>query len=485
MNNDIINYIAYFILISTTFGHISTKSYETLSLFIATFILVHKIYDNIVLSTIISISLSSFYKTFINKKEGMEDHHEIINQTRNQHLGISTNGNGSSDTSNGSSDASNGSSDASNGSSDASNASSDASNGSSTDASSTDASFNDASFNDASSGSYGDMLEDSDESAESTYNNTITNVDGSSYSCKAHNNSSPAAVALCDAGHQKVSTDICSTGCAASQKINGFYVCCVGNCPVCGGTISGNKGYNAATGETTTEYTGGAKSSYYTRSDTDGDGEDETTYISQDRWDLWAQQLRSDAALALQDISDNTNIFTTTLLWDACANGIHSYLYNIEESILPDDETTSVPGTSGTGKIIRISRFAKPDPCTDDDDSDFNPCNEDLESIANVRYRLGEYYYNNAPPDNYTDDNWKLAARQFNMVDKLVDFVLDNHSYTTTTSPFTGKRKTSGFSSNNQLRKRINNSKIKKETTTISHAIMSAWDAFKNEIRAN
>ena len=69
MNNDITNYIVYFILISTTFGHISTKSYETLSLFIASLILVHKIYDNIVLSTVISISLSSFYKTFINKKE--------------------------------------------------------------------------------------------------------------------------------------------------------------------------------------------------------------------------------------------------------------------------------------------------------------------------------------------------------------------------------------------------------------------------------
>ena len=459
MNNDIINYIVYFILISTTFGHISTKSYETLSLFIATFILVHKIYDNIVLSTVVSISLSSFYKTFINKKEGMEDHHEIINQTRNQHLGISTNNDTSSDVNNTSSDVNNTSSDVNNTTSD---------------------------VNDTTSRGYGDVLDDSDESAASRYNYNIANVDSSSYSCKAHNNSSPAAVALCDAGHQKVSTDICSTGCAASQKINGFYVCCVGNCPVCGGTISGDRGYNAATGQRTTEYTGGARSSYYTQSDTDGDGQDETTYISQDRWDLWAQQLRSRAALALQDISDNTNIFTTTLVWDASANGIHSYLYNSEESTLPDDQTTSVPGTSGTGVIIRISRFAKPDPCTDDDDSDdFNPCNEDLETIANVRYRLGEHYYNNAPPDNYSDDNWKLASRQFDMVDQLVEFVLDNHSYNTTTSSFTGKRKTSGFSSNSQLRKRINNSKIQKETTTISQAIMSAWDAFKNEIKAN
>ena len=129
--------------------------------------------------------------------------------------------------------------------------------------------------------------------------------------------------------------------------------------------------------------------------------------------------------------------------------------------------------------------FAKPDPCTDENaDDDFNPCNEDLESIANIRYRLGEYYYNNAPPDNYSDDNWKLASRQFDMVDQLVDFVLDNHSYTITSS-FTGKRKKSGFSSNSKLRKRINNSKIQKETTTITHAIMSAWDAFKNEIKAN
>ena len=70
------------------------------------------------------------------------------------------------------------------------------------------------------------------------------------------------------------------------------------------------------------------------------------------------------------------------------------------------------------------------------------------------------------------------------MVDQLVDFVLDNHSYTITSS-FTGKRKKSGFSSNSKLRKRINNSKIQKETTTITHAIMSAWDAFKNEIKAN
>ena len=457
MNNDITNYIVYFILISTTFGHISTKSYETLSLFIASFILVHKIYDNIVLSTVISISLSSFYKTFINKKEGMEDHHEIINQTRSQHLGISTN-NTASDTDN------NTSSDNNNTTSDNNNTSSDTDNNTSSD---TD--------NNTASGSYEDMLEDSDESAVSTYNNTITNVDDSSYSCKAHNNSSPTAVALCDAGHQKVSTNICSTGCAASQKINGFYVCCVGECGSCGtDTITDNRGY-----------TGGATSSYYTQSDTDGDGEDETTYISPDRWDLWAQQLRSRAALALQDISDNQDIFATTLEWDASANGIHSYLYNNEESTLPDDQTTSVPGTSGTGEIIRISRFAKPDPCTDENaDDDFNPCNEDLESIANIRYRLGEYYYNNAPPDNYSDDNWKLASRQFDMVDQLVDFVLDNHSYTITSS-FTGKRKKSGFSSNSKLRKRINNSKIQKETTTITHAIMSAWDAFKNEIKAN
>ena len=159
-----------------------------------------------------------------------------------------------------------------------------------------------------------DMLEDSDESAVSTYNNTITNVDDSSYSCKAHNNSSPTAVALCDAGHQKVSTNICSTGCAASQKINGFYVCCVGECGSCGtDTITDNRGY-----------TGGATSSYYTQSDTDGDGEDETTYISPDRWDL-GHNSRSRATLALQDISDNQDIFATTLEWDASANGIHSY----------------------------------------------------------------------------------------------------------------------------------------------------------------
>ena len=31
-----------------------------------------------------------FYKIFINKKEGMGDHHELVNQNRNQHLGIST-----------------------------------------------------------------------------------------------------------------------------------------------------------------------------------------------------------------------------------------------------------------------------------------------------------------------------------------------------------------------------------------------------------
>ncbi len=71
------------------------------------------------------------------------------------------------------------------------------------------------------------------------------------------------------------------------------------------------------------------------------------------------------------------------------------------------------------------------------------------------------------------------------MVDQLVDFVLDNHSYTTTTSSFTGKRKISGFSNNNKLRKKINNSRINKETTTISQAILSAWEAFKNEIKAN
>ena len=238
------------------------------------FILVYKICDNIVLSTVISISLSSFYKTFINKKEGMEDHHEIINQTRSQHLGISTN-NTASDTDN------NTSSDNNNTTSDNNNTSSDTDNNTSSD---TD--------NNTASGSYEDMLEDSDESAVSTYNNTITNVDDSSYSCKAHNNSSPTAVALCDAGHQKVSTNICSTGCAASQKINGFYVCCVGECGSCGtDTITDNRGY-----------TGGATSSYYKQSDTDGDGEDETTHITR-RWDL-GQRLRS-RPLALQDISDN------------------------------------------------------------------------------------------------------------------------------------------------------------------------------------
>ena len=484
MNNDIINYIVYFILISTTFGHISTKSYETLSLFIASFILVHKIYDNIVLSTVISISLSSFYKTFINKKEGMEDHHEIINQTRSQHLGISTNNNTTSDNNNTTSDNNNTTSDNNNTTSDNNNTTSDNNNTTSDNNNTTSDNNNTTSnANNASYISYRDMLEDSDESAASTYN-TSTNVDDSSYSCKAHNNNSPAAVALCDAGHQKVSTDICSTGCRATQQMvyrddatgieQAFNVCCVGECGSCGTeTITDNRGY-----------TGGATSSYYTQS-VDSDGELETTYISPDRWDLWAQQHRSNAALALQDISDNQDIFATTLEWDASANGIHSYLYNNEESTLPDDQTTSVPGTSATGEIIRISRFAKPDPCIDENtEDDFNPCNEDLESIANIRYRLGEYYYNNAPPDNYSDDNWKLASRQFYIVEQLVDFVLDNHSYNTTAS-FTGKRKKSGFSSNSKLRKRINNSKIKKETTTITQAIMSAWDAFKNEIKAN
>ncbi len=443
MNNDIIKYVAYFILISTTFGHLSTKSYETLSLFIATFILVYKIYNNIVIATAVSIFLSSFYKTFINKKEGMEDHHQIINQTRNQHLGISTNNDESTSTTT-------------------------PTNNSDTSSTTTNNDENGSTTNNYDpSGTYQEILEDVDENAESTYDNDITDVDDSSYSCKAHKNTSPAAVALCDAGHQKVSTDICSTGCAASQKINGFYVCCVGNCPVCGGTVSDN-----------TDYTGGASSSYYTQTDTDGDGEEETTYISEDRWDLWAQQLRNKASLAILDISDNTDEFTTPLFWDADASGIHSELYNNEISTFNDIE---VAGTSNTGVgKIKISRFRNPDECT-------NECNHDLFTITDVRYRLGQHYYTIAPANNYNDDNWKLASRQFDIVNKLVKYVIDNHSYAdeNVTSPFVGKRKTAGFSSNSQLRKRINNSKIKKETTTISNAMMSAWQAFKNEIKDN
>ena len=306
---------------------------------------------------------------------------------------------------------------------------------------------------------------------------------------------------MCDAGHQPVSTSICATGCAASQKINGFYVCCVGNCRTCGGTVSSDRGYNAATGATTTEYTGGATSSYYTQTDTDGDGVNETTYISEDRWDLWAEQLQGQAALAIVGIPDaSTNRFWKILEWDASANGLFSHLYNEEWSVLPDGTQgagTAVSGTSDQGEIIKISRFAKDYACSngayvsdnygedDQTENDDAGCELDLKNIVEVRNRLGGYYMSQAPADDYNNKNWKLAARQYDLIVKLIEFVNENHSYTSETSPFTGKRKLSGFSKNSQLRKKVADSRIKKETKTISDAFLSAWEAFKNEIKAN
>ena len=40
INDNITIYIVYFVMVATFLGHLSTKSYETLTLFIATFILV-------------------------------------------------------------------------------------------------------------------------------------------------------------------------------------------------------------------------------------------------------------------------------------------------------------------------------------------------------------------------------------------------------------------------------------------------------------
>ena len=121
----------------------------------------------------------------------------------------------------------------------------------------------------------------------------------------------------------------------------------------------------------------------------------------------------------------------------------------------------------------------------DTGENDIEGCDLDLKNIVEVRNRLGGYYMSQAPADDYNNKNWKLAARQYDLIVKLIEFVNANHSYTSETSPFTGKRKLSGFSKNSQLRKKVADSRIKKETKTISDAFLSAWEAFKNEIKAN
>tara|TARA_B100000003_G_C10835738_1_gene332825 strand:- start:161 stop:919 length:759 start_codon:yes stop_codon:yes gene_type:complete len=251
------------------------------------------------------------------------------------------------------------------------------------------------------------------------------------------------------------------------------------------------------TGETTVESTGGATSSYYIETDTDGDGVSERVYISGNNWKDRAIDLSDQAIEFINTIDTNTNRFWNILEWDA-SGGLFPELDQMH--VLPDGTQgagTTIPGTSAQGEIIKISRFAKDDACYDmayesgnygDDghaENDDAGCDLDLETIVDIRRQLGDYYMRQAESDDYNSNNWKLAARQFELIINLIEFVNANHSYIEPVSNFTGKRKLSGFSKNSQLRKKIADSRIKKETKTISDAFLSAWEAFKNEIKAN
>ena len=305
---------------------------------------------------------------------------------------------------------------------------------------------------------------------------------------------------MCDAGHQTVSTSICATGCRATQQMiigagtdmeQAFNVCCEGDCGSCGtGTVTSTTGYNAMTGETTVETTGGATSSYYIERDTDGDGVNERTYISGNNWKDRAIDLSDQALEFINTIGTNTDRFWNILEWDA-SGGYFPELDEMHELL----DGTPVPGTSAQGEIIKISRFATYDACdensyessaygdTDHTENNREGCALDLKNIVDIRTELGNYYMLQAESDDYNSNNWKLAARQFDLIINLIDFVNTNYSYTS--ENFTGKRKLSGFSKNSQLRKKVADSRIKKETKTISDAFLSAWEAFKNEIKAN
>ena len=310
---------------------------------------------------------------------------------------------------------------------------------------------------------------------------------------------------MCDAGHEE--DDTCATGCRATQQIilgagtdmeQAINVCCEGECGSCGtGTVTSTTGYNAMTGKTTVETTGGATSSYYIERDTDGDGVNERTYITGNNWKERAIDLSDQALEFINTIDTNTNRFWNILEWDA-SGGLFPELDQMH--VLPDGTQgagTTIPGTSAQGEIIKISRFAKDDACYDmayesgnygDDghaENDDAGCDLDLETIVDIRRQLGDYYMRQAESDDYNSNNWKLAARQFELIINLIEFVNANHSYIEPVSNFTGKRKLSGFSKNSQLRKKIADSRIKKETKTISDAFLSAWEAFKNEIKAN
>jgi len=94
INNEFLLYLVYFIMIGNIFGYISTKKHDSLTLLLVSFFLIYKIYDdNLVISMVSAIFITSFYTTFLVKKEGFEAHHHnnTKGETLDEHLNTTNN----------------------------------------------------------------------------------------------------------------------------------------------------------------------------------------------------------------------------------------------------------------------------------------------------------------------------------------------------------------------------------------------------------
>jgi hypothetical protein len=427
-------YILSFIMISTFFGHLSMKSYNSLSLLVATFVLVYKIYDNISYAIVVSVLVSSFYKTFVNKKEGLVgfgNNHHPIRGTVNQHLGIPEDDATEDDATEDDSDEDDVDEDA-------------------TEDDSDEDDVDEDDVDEDGAEVYDDILEESDSAASGTYNNQVETA--SQYQCNAHLNSSPYAASLCDEGHEPTDYDTCSTGCKATKQLDGMTICCKDTCSDCGEGIT----------RVQQDYATEMKNQATTLSNS-------LENVSQDVFD--------DAELKHGSMTDGYRIFyklyepnpddadsatsinTLSIVVDALMR---------EASMLEDQKKWNDAGQKYKYIVDLINDIlAKRDYYINGDlglcsDRDEYNCNE--QSLDGVKRAC-----------IWSNETGTCSAGDVVQAGNIVDSFKN--------------RKRSGFGSNNEMRKQVMKKKgmkkkdIKSEENLFKSAVLSGWNAFKTEIK--